>query len=322
MMAKVTKRERLLSVCRNITAGGNVDADAVSAFKSAVLRYADLQHITPDNLYQGNGEVGVAVRGAWDVIDASNVLKELDDRERSSLTGASYPRNAAYFLDLLTPDDDDDERDDNDDDDAAVAKADRGGPHSLTAALLDHLHDRLERRREQHGYQKREEGPLDQHQELISIMKNCGGPVGLCKGIIDRGRSPCDEHSLVAALTKAASDQYPSLRPDTAFAQLYQAEESVRRACNFAKAAGPMFDVTIVHPGDETRRTVNDTEQSEAYQTLQSLADKLHAAATGKMSKQQAFAAVFTDPANRELSSKAHRRPTAPVNGAYPWPVR
>jgi hypothetical protein len=200
-----------------------------------------------------------------------------------------------------------------------IEKADRSGPHSLSAALLNHLHDRLERRRVQHGYTKREEGPLDQHQELISIMKDCGGPVSLCKGIVDRGRSPCDEPALVAALTEYASkQQHSSLRPDTAFARLYEAEESVRRACNIAKAAGAMFDVTIVEPGDETHRTVNDTESSEAYQTLQSLADKLHAAATGRLSKEQAFARAFES--RPDLAAKAHRRPTAPPGGAYPMP--
>jgi hypothetical protein len=190
-----------------------------------------------------------------------------------------------------------------------------GGAHDLAGALLRHLHDRLEAKRERHGFEKRKEGPLDQHQELISIMK-AHGPVGLCKGIIDRGRSPCDEPALVAALTKAASDQYSSLRPDTAFAKLYEAEESVRRACNIAKAAGPMFDVTIVHPGDETYRTVNDTESSEAYQQLEALASKLHAAATGKMSKEQAFARAFES--RPDLAVKAHRRPQATTFFPHP----
>jgi hypothetical protein len=159
---------------------------------------------------------------------------------------------------------------------------------------------------------------MDTQTELIGIMKNGGGAVSLCKAIVDRGRSPCDEHGLVAALTKYASEQHPSLRPDTAFCKLYEAEESVRRACGLAKSAGPMFDMTIVSPGDETRRTVNDTEQSEAYQTLQALADKLHAAATGRITKEQAFAAAFTDPANRELAQKAHRRPSATTNFPFP----
>jgi hypothetical protein len=255
-------------------------------------------------------------KGRIEKLLRKKVSKQLDDQEYSIESGASYPRTRRGFLEVL-----EDQRDDDDDDEEnemdSVDKADRGGPHSLTAALLDHLHDRLDRRRQQHGYQKREEGPVDQHQELISIMKDCGGPVSLCKGIVDRGRSPCDEPALVAALTKAASE-HSSLRPDAAFAKLYETEESVRRACILAKSAGPMFDVTIVHPGDETYRTVNDTESSEAYQTLQALADKLHGAATGRMSKEQAFARAFES--NPELARKAHVRPSAPANGAYPFP--
>jgi len=122
-MAKISKRERLLKVCEHIV-GGNVDADSVAAFRKATLRYADLQHIETQralkNLYQSESEVGVMVRKAFDAIDASNVLKELDDRERSSATGAIYPRGARWFLDLLnsTLDDlDDDERDDDERDD-------------------------------------------------------------------------------------------------------------------------------------------------------------------------------------------------------------
>jgi hypothetical protein len=37
-----------------------------------------------------------------------------------------------------------------------IAKADRSGPHSLTAVLLDHLHDALDRKRERHGFHKSE----------------------------------------------------------------------------------------------------------------------------------------------------------------------
>jgi hypothetical protein len=204
-------------------------------------------------------------------------------------------------------------------DDADVTDIEKagGGAHDLAGGLIRHLTEALERRRAQHGYQKREEGPLDTQTELIGIMKDCGGPVSLCKGIVDRGRSPCDEASLVAALSTRAAEQF-NLPGDRAFAKLYEAEESVRRACNIAKAAGPMFDVTIVHPGDETHRTVNDTESSEAYQTLQSLADKLHAAAVGRMTKEQAFARAFES--RPDLAAKAHRRPTPPPNGAYPYP--
>jgi hypothetical protein len=127
-----------------------------------------------------------------------------------------------------------------------------------------------------------------------------------------------DEHSFVKLATEHAQRVYPNDRPDSAFSKLYQSEESVRRACVIAKAAGPMFDVTIINPGDATFQTVNDTEQSEAYATLEALASKLHAAATRKMTKEQAFARAFES--NPELAAKAHRRPVAPANGAYPMP--
>jgi hypothetical protein len=199
---------------------------------------------------------------------------------------------------------------------------DRGGPHSLVASLLDHLHDRLGRRREQHGYVSKadntaKESIMDTQTELIGIMKDCGGPVSLCKGIVDRGRSPCGEAALVSALSKVAADA--SGEPgDKAFARLYESDAMVRKACQVAKAAEAAFDVTIVEPGDATYRTVNDTEQSEAYQTLQSLADKLHAAATGRLSREQAFARAFES--NPELARKAHQTPVAPPGGAYPMP--
>jgi hypothetical protein len=63
-------REHLLkTVCRNIINNPRrVDADAVEAFKAAARQYAELKHITPDTLYQSDGEVGIAVRGAWDVL--------------------------------------------------------------------------------------------------------------------------------------------------------------------------------------------------------------------------------------------------------------
>jgi hypothetical protein len=193
-----------------------------------------------------------------------------------------------------------------------------GGAHDLAGKLLQHLHDRLDRRREAHGFEKRKESPpMDTTTELLKIMTDGGGPVVLCKSILARGSAPCTEHELTAAIGKAAAAASGE-REDVAFAKLYGAEESVRRAINVAKAAGPMFDVTIVHPGDETRRTVNDTEQSEAYQTLQALADKLHAAATGRMTKEQAFARAFES--HPDLARKAHVRPTAPANGAYPFP--
>jgi hypothetical protein len=94
----------------------------------------------------------------------------------------------------------------------------------------------------------------------------------------------------------------------------------LQKAHAICKAATANFDVTIVKPGDETHRTVNDTESSEAYRMLEALAAKLHDAATGrgeKMTKEKAFANAFES--NPALAQLAHR---TPVGGwtFYPMP--
>src|SRR5436190_543039 len=86
------------------------------------------------------------------------VHKELDDRETSRFTGAQYPRTRRSFLEVLEDRVDDEESDDSEEDDMDINKADRGA-HDLAGSLLRHLQDRLDTRREQHGYQKREKGP-------------------------------------------------------------------------------------------------------------------------------------------------------------------
>src|SRR3984893_9630395 len=207
--------------------------------------------------------------------DCRIVLMKRDDTPRSKPHLERYQRRLRKFQEMFDSperdqrrsfneimakaDADGDEKDDLMADNINKAHRDRGaGPHGLTGALLEHLHDRLERRREQHGYQKREEGPLDQHQELISIMKECGGPVALCKGIIDRARSPCDEAQLVAVLTKHAGG-------DRGFAQPYETEPDVQRACSIAKAAEfSVFDIKPVVVGgpDAMNEANDDTEQS------------------------------------------------------------
>ena len=220
--------------------------------------------------------------------------KQLDNMEISPETGASYPRGRLFFdvlSDLLEDDDEDTRTEDDEGDDVEKAQPEK------------------------------ETSNMDSFEKMVKDR----GIVAVAKTMVDEQRAyGIDETKFTQLATEHAQRLYPNDRPDTAFAKLFSGNGPdgvvLRKAHAIAKAAGPMFDVTIVHPGDETYRTVNDTESSEAYQTLQSLADKLHAAATGKMTKEQAFAAAFTDPANRELAQKAHRTPTAPANGAYPFP--
>ena len=277
-MAKVTKRERLLSVCRNITGGGNVDADAVAAFRKAVLRYADLQHITPDNLYQSDGEVGAMVRGAWDVIDASNVLKELDDRQRSSVTGAVYPRSPAFFLDLLTPDlgGDDRERDDDEGDDVEKAKTAK-------------------------------EQPMTSHTEFVRDVVKQYGITALCKSMVQDQKSyGLDESSFTALVVDAAKRDAPAGETEAqSFSRLFTAPtpegELLRRAHGLAKETTWLdLQPQVISGGD--LRDANDADQ--AMDQLRVIGQRMAPSAT----PEKQFAVAFA--ANPSLAARAHRRPS------------
>jgi hypothetical protein len=183
-----------------------------------------------------------------------------------------------------------------------IAKADRSGPQNLSAALLGHLHDALDRKRQRHSYQKREEGPLDQHQELISILKDFG-PVRLCKGICERQRAPCDEAQLVAVLTKHAGG-------DRAFARLFEAEESVRHACNIAKSAE--FSVFDIHPvvvgGPDAMHAAIDDDDSAVLRAHEEIV-RIGREKFPFLPADQQFARVFEDKNYAALAAQAHRRP-------------
>jgi hypothetical protein len=145
---------------------------------------------------------------------------------------------------------------------------------------------------------------------LESILKDFG-PVRLCKTIVERQRSPVGEHELVMSLSQHVGG-------DVAFSKLYASEESVRRAVAIAKAMPFVADLMpqVTTGVAATHEAVNNTEQSEAYAQLQELGRDKWPTAT----EAQQFTNAISDPVNAELARKAHRRPTAPVGGAYPFP--
>ena len=111
-----------LEFCKHIIDGGshNVDDDTVAQFKSAALQFVHTQYDDEteglEALYRADDELGSSLRKAVEVID---------EADRADNVAKARNRGA-------------------------------GGHGSLTGALIEHLHDRLERRREQHGYQKKE----------------------------------------------------------------------------------------------------------------------------------------------------------------------
>jgi hypothetical protein len=194
-------------------------------------------------------------------------------------------------------------------------------PHGLAAAATEHVLDMLDLHRRRLGIAKGDdqlkEKSMHTNETLSDILKDFG-PIKICKHIVDAGKTGYDEHTLVSALTKHVASQHPELRPDVAFSKLYESEEVVRRACAIAKAMPFVADLTpaVVGGVDAMHAAVSDTESSEAYAQLQELGRRKWPTASEAVQ----FANAITDPKNGELARKAHRRPTAPANGAYPFP--
>jgi hypothetical protein len=138
---QVARRERLSRICKHIIDGGprSVDDDIRAQLKAATLKYAATQYVETEqalkNLYRGEGELGSLVRKAVEIAGEA-------DR-----------------------DDGGDETD--------VTKGEHRGHHSLTSALIQHLHDALDRRREAHGYQKsaKEQPTMSSIKSLENIAK-------------------------------------------------------------------------------------------------------------------------------------------------------
>jgi hypothetical protein len=137
---------------------------------------------------------------------------------------------------------------------------------------------------------------------LESILKDAG-PVRLCKGIVERQRAPCGEAELVASLTRHAGG-------DRAFARLFEAEESVRRACQIAKSAE--FDVFDIKPvvvgGLDAMNEANDDDDSAVLRAHEEIV-RIAREKFPFLPADQAFARVFEDKNYAALAAQAHQRP-------------
>jgi hypothetical protein len=243
--------------------------------------------------------------------------------KRRSPAGAEYwPSSMRDLVIILDPngttDDDEDERDLDDVDDDELEKiakaAKEVGQHSLAAALVQHLQERLTRRRDQHGYTtttKRKDGATMRTTDSLENIVKDFGPIRLCKQIAESQHAPCDEASLVAILTEHVGG-------DRAFAKLFESEPDVQRACAVAKAGefDALAPMVVVGPGAMADANDN-TAQSEAYRQLVAMADKMRVASP-VLSAEQAFARVFEDPANAKLAALVHRRPAPATVYAMP----
>jgi hypothetical protein len=199
------------------------------------------------------------------------------------------------------------------------------GPQGLASAVTEHALDMLGFHRRRLGIAKSDDKHEDTPMDSIEKIAADGGVHALAKVLIDDGSAhQIDEHRFVRLITDYAKRKHPELSGPVAFERVFvgdgDASRLLQKAHAICKAATANFDVTIVNPGEETHRTVSDTENSAAYQTLQALADKLHEAATAQgkgLTKEQAFARTFEQ--HPDLARKAH---VTPVGGStfYPMP--
>jgi hypothetical protein len=208
----------------------------------------------------------------------------------------------------------DDEADRADD----IAKArDRGagGHRSLTGALLEHLHDRLERRREQHGYQKKE-SPMSSLQE-IAKTHGVPGVVEIAKNIVDAEKSyRITEEEFVNLIDTAARVAHPALGA-RAFEKVYERNPVLAKAIAVIKAwPSPMSLTPTMVGGTDAMLQVSDANP-DALQQLPEMAESQRRAGE---SAAQAFECVYLDPANRHLAEAERGQNRPQPTTIFPLP--
>jgi hypothetical protein len=156
------------------------------------------------------------------------------------------------------------------------------------------------------GTAKREVTPMNREQELASIAKQDGGIQAICEHVIKRaGSSNITQDELV----KLFSDTVPRRSGESAaqaFSRAYSANDDegllMRKAVQAAKGfstAGPV------------REAVAGGTAYDALMAKASEYRKAHPEMT--LTREQSFAKVFSDPANRALAARerSENRPTA-----------
>jgi hypothetical protein len=336
MPKMIERREQLRDLCKRVVANPNkVDGNIADALRSATLKYAHLVCDDPERVLKGlctsDGELGCLVREAVAIVS-----KELDDRERSSSTGAAYPRDR-WYLDLLRDPDDDideDDREDADDDDDVEKQTDHHA--SVVADLLvesgrftdrpEALHHLLHKPGGRallaslHKAAKTEkEKPTMTSLHDVAKTHGVDGVVQIAKIITEEQRGfQVTEEEFVKLIDIAARIDHPELG-GRALERVYERNPVLAKAITVIKArlaeqplSGGM-PVQVV--GGEDARAVNDPSVAmDAYNELV----RIGAERWSHLLPAAQFAKAFE--LNPELARKAHQRPVAPPGGVYPMP--
>jgi hypothetical protein len=211
--------------------------------------------------------------------------------------------NCECSVDLFVADEDQTDADDEVTREQALQRllhSERG--QALVASVAQH------RKRNRKGFQ------MTRSETLRVMVKRHNGIAGLCQHIIKTGASDVSEAELTGMITAAAKAEHPDMDDTRAFAKLYTSPngETLRRAIAIAKAAQLQI-MPVQVGGDDV--DVNNAEK--AYTQLQHLADEQRRRSP-ELTRDQAFARVFSDPNNAALAVRAHKCP-APTT-SYPFP--
>jgi hypothetical protein len=178
----------------------------------------------------------------------------------------------------------------------------KSGAHDLAGRLIEHLTDALGHKRRQHGFEKKEQQPME---SLSKIIKDAGF-LAVAKAIADGRSYGLTEAEFVQFATEDAVKKFPGETPAAAFTRSFtdggadgltiRRAHRVVRDEQLAKAMP-----TVISGGD--LRDAGDAD--EAMDALRVLGQKIAPSAT----PQKQFALAFE--ANPLLAARAHRRPAA-----------
>jgi hypothetical protein len=190
--------------------------------------------------------------------------------------------------------------------DAVVIEKADGGAGDLAGALVRHLKDRLESKREVHGFAKSErESNMTRTESLRDIAKT-SGILAVAKVMLGEGRSyGLTETEFTEIATENALKLFPNAKtPAAAFSQMFLDGGpdglTIRRAHALVRAE-QLYGPTV---------KAADRGLNSAYGELQAKAAELRKVRP-ELSEAQAFAKVFSDPANSELARRERRESSA-----------
>jgi hypothetical protein len=307
---RLERFERLRDLAKRIVDDPHsIDGDTKAKLKTATIKYASTLHDDPTQalevLYHDQDGLGALVRKAVEVI------ADHDDAPDDPIRPPVSDHHANKVADLLV----------------------EAGSHPDRASALDHLlHTSRGQALLSRMHKKDEPMSSTSHSEFVSSVVKQYGIVALAKSMVqDQKAYGLDEHTFTQLATEHAARLYPNDRPDTAFAKLFESEESVRRACAIAKAwPSPMSLEPMVATGasgfPSTRRRsgsspgrgddsgdVDSVGVSDAYAQLVKMAEQQRRAGE---SASQAFERIYLDPANRHLA-EAERSANRPQPTTY-----